>query len=237
MRKFPEASFDLIITSPPYNMCSDTPKKTSGKWKQRLLEEGYDTYSDNILRCDYVDWQRSCLFEMLRLISETGAIFYNHKWRIQNGILDDRHDIIQGFPVRQIIIWQKLGGVNFNNSHFLPTYEVIYLIAKPKFRLSPKANALGDIWRIGQDTANNHPASFPVKLPECIIRSTDAKTVLDPFMGSGTTAVAAVRQGRKFVGIDISQKYRDIARKRISRCKINMDNSLFGSNFDQQKLF
>ena len=68
------------------------------------------------------------------------------------------------FPVRQIVIWQRAGGINFNPGYFLPTYEVLYLIAKPKFTLAPKANAYGDVWQIPQDTQNPHPAAFPLEL-------------------------------------------------------------------------
>jgi hypothetical protein len=99
----------------------------------------------------YVFWQRACLTQMMRLLKDEGAIFYNHKWRVQNGLLQDRQDIVAGFPVRQIIIWQRKGGINFNRGYFLPTYEVIYLIAKPKFRLAPKANAYGDVWSFTQE--------------------------------------------------------------------------------------
>jgi modification methylase len=67
---------------------------------------------------------------MMRLLTDDGAIFYNHKWRVQDGLLQDRNDIVSGFPVRQIIIWHRNGGINFNKGYFLPTYEVIYLIAK-----------------------------------------------------------------------------------------------------------
>ncbi|MCG8606292.1 site-specific DNA-methyltransferase [bacterium] len=164
---------------------------------------------------EYVEWQRECLAEMLRVLKEDGAIFYNHKWRVQAGLLQDRNDIVSGYPVRQIIIWRRKGGINFNPGYFLPTYEVIYLIAKPGFRLVPKANAYGDIWEFGQEKRNAHPAPFPTALIERIITSTYAKLVLDPFIGSGTTAVAALKHGREFIGIDISQIYCDMAEQRI----------------------
>ena len=83
---------------------------------------------------------------MFRLIKNDGAIFYNHKWRVQDGLLQDRQDIVGGLPVRQIIIWRRKGGINFNPGYFLPTYEVIYLIAKPDFKLVPKSNGVGDVW-------------------------------------------------------------------------------------------
>lgn len=151
----------------------------------------------------------------MRLISDTGAIFYNHKWRVQAGLLQDRQDIVSGFPVRQIIIWKRAGGLNFNAGYFLPTYEVIYLIAKPKFKLVPKANAYGDIWEVPQEMKNGHPATFPVKLIDRIVSVTNAKIILDPFMGSGTTAISAINFNRNYIGIDISPDYCESARKRI----------------------
>ena len=98
----------------------------------------------------YVEWQIKCLNEMYRVLKNDGAIFYNHKWRVQNGLLQDRYDIVGKFPVRQIIIWKRKGGINFNAGYFLPTYEVIYLIAKPDFKLASKANACGDVWEFTQ---------------------------------------------------------------------------------------
>ena len=155
----------------------------------------------------------------MRVLSEDGAIFYNHKWRVQGGILQDRHDIVGDFPVRQIIIWQRHGGINFNPGYFLPTYEVIYLICKPDFKLASKANAIGDVWNIPHDTKNPHPAPFPVELAQRCIESTNASIVLDPFLGSGTTAIAAESTGRNWIGIDISKDYCKLAKERINASK------------------
>lgn len=219
MKDLPSESVDLIITSPPYNLKNSTGnglKNTKGgKWENAALKNGYDTYNDNMPYDLYVKWQKDCLLEMMRLLNTRGAIFYNHKWRVQNGLLQDRHDIISSFPVRQIIIWKRKGGINFNNSYFLPTYEVIYLIAKKDFRLVKKANAFGDVWEISQERNNKHPAPFPFLLIDRIIKSTAAKIILDPFMGSGTTAIAAFKNDRNFIGIEISEKYIEMANTRL----------------------
>tara|TARA_R110002124_G_scaffold188668_1_gene355930 strand:+ start:11830 stop:12063 length:234 start_codon:yes stop_codon:yes gene_type:complete len=66
---------------------------------------------------------------------------------------------------------------------------------------------------------NPHPAPFPVHLIERIISSTEAKIILDPFMGSGTTAIAATRHDRNFIGIDIASEYCEMAEKRIQKEK------------------
>jgi len=219
MKRIPDCSVDLAVTSPPYNLKNSTGNGMKdgrgGKWSSAALINGYSDYNDNMPHDEYVEWQISCLKEMLRVLKDTGAIFYNHKWRVQNGLLQDRHDIVSQFPVRQIIIWQRKGGINFNPGYFLPTYEVIYLIAKPEFKLVPKANALGDVWEIPQERNNSHPAPFPVELVERIVSSTSSEIILDPFMGSGTTAVVAKKLGRKYIGIDISHDYCENARKRV----------------------
>ncbi len=211
MKKIPDESVDLVVTSPPYNLKNSTGNGMKdgrgGKWKNAALVNGYSNYNDNMPHDKYVEWQRECLTEMYRVLKSDGAIFYNHKWRVQGGLIQDRQDIVKDFPVRQIIIWKRKGGINFNPGYFLPTYEVIYLIPKPKFKLAKKANAHGDVWEFGQEMKNQHPAPFPVALIDRIITSTNAELILDPFMGSGTTAVVAVANKRKYIGIDISPEY------------------------------
>jgi modification methylase len=186
-----------------------------GKWKNAALLNGYAEHEDNMPHDEYVAWQRRALTAMMRILRNDGAIFYNHKWRVQAGLLQDRSDIVEGFPVRQIIIWQRDGGINFNPGYFLPTYEVIYMICKPDFKLAPKANALGDVWSIPQEDNNLHPAPFPVELAQRCIQSTTAQIVCDPFLGSGTTAIAAEAIKREWVGMDISKDYCKLAWERI----------------------
>jgi len=227
MRQLPDQCLDLVVTSPPYNLKNSTGNGMKdgrgGKWASAALINGYSHYDDNMPHDEYAEWQYSCLKEMFRLIKSDGAIFYNHKWRVQDGRLQDRQDIIRDLPVRQIIIWRRKGGINFNAGYFLPTYEVIYLIPKPKFKLAPKANAFGDVWEFTQEMNNEHPAPFPVALIDRIISSTTSKIVLDPFMGSGTTAIVAMGLKRDFIGIDISPDYCQRAEKRIERNKIESE--------------
>jgi len=223
MQQLPDKCCDIVITSPPYNLKNSTGNGMKdgrgGKWENAALQKGYADYDDNMPYDMYCEWQRNCLQEMMRLIKDDGAIFYNHKWRVQGGLIQDRREIVGDFPVRQIIIWKRKGGINFNRGYFLPTYEVIYLIAKPDFRLAPKASRYGDVWEFMQEQNNSHPAPFPVALIDRIITSTTAQVILDPFMGSGTTAVSAIRNDRHYIGIELSQTYCDSAEKRIQAAK------------------
>ena len=219
MRGIDDSCVDLFVTSPPYNLKNSSGNGMKdgrgGKWSNAALISGYKGHDDAMPYDEYCLWQRECLNEMMRLLKDDGAIFYNHKWRVQNGILQDRHEILEGFPVRQIIIWKRKGGINFNAGYFLPTYEVIYLIAKPGFRLADKANRLGDVWEITQEMNNPHPAPYPEELTDRIISSTNAKLIVDPFAGSGTTAISAMRYGRDYVMIEKSPEYCEMIRTRI----------------------
>ncbi len=231
MKKMPSESIDLVVTSPPYNLKNSTGNgmkagTKSGKWVNAALQNGYSHHDDCMPHTEYVDWQVQCLAEMFRLIKPDGAIFYNHKWRVQAGLLQDRKDIVNNMPVRQIIIWKRKGGINFNPGYFLPTYEVIYMIAKPNFILADKANAFGDVWEFGQELKNSHPAPFPTALVNRIISSTNANIILDPFNGSGTTSLVAKQLNRNYIGLEISPEYCEMARERLSEQTNNLNSNL-----------
>ena len=222
MRQMPDESIKLVVTSPPYNISGSLGSRTkssSEKWPKAALRKGYDGYDDRMPHAEYVAWQRECLNEMMRLLRPDGAIFYNHKWRIRGGLLQDHSDITHGFPVRQIIIWHRSGGIELSPTFFLPNYEVLYLIAKPKFRLPPKVNGMGCVWRVRQGCNTPHPAPFPVELASKCVRAAKEGIVLDPFMGSGTTAVAAEMAGLDWIGIEQSAKYVKMAEDRIAKIK------------------
>jgi modification methylase len=228
MKSMPSESIDLVVTSPPYNLKNSTgngmkSNTKSGKWAGAALQNGYSHHDDCMPHEKYVKWQNECLTEMFRLLKNNGAIFYNHKRRVQNGLMQDRDDILNGLPVRQIIVWKRKGGINFNPGYFLPTHEVIYLIPKPEFTLAKGANAHGDVWEFTQEMKNGHPAPFPISLIERIVSSTNAQIILDPFSGSGTTAVVSLGLNRNYIGIDISPEYCEMAEKRIEKNKIKSE--------------
>lgn len=222
--KIPAESISCIVTSPPYNLKNSTGNgmkvgTNSGKWAGNPLQNGYDGHGDNMPHAEYVQWQRDCLTAMMRVLKNDGVIFYNHKWRVQNGLIQDRHDIVEGFPVRQIIIWKRAGGINFNAGYFLPTYEVIYMICKPDFKLAEGANRMTDVWEIPQVKGNEHPAPFPIELASKCIEASPGGVILDPFMGSGTTAISAISHNREWIGIELSKKYCTLAESKISQYK------------------
>ena len=222
MRAMDADSVRVVVTSPPYNIRNSTGNGLKdgrgGTWPNAALQDGYDGHGDAMPHDEYVDWQRACLTEMARLVHPDGAIFYNHKWRVQGGLLQRLGDAItDGFGVRQIIVWQRAGGFNHNPGYFLPTYEVVYFIpGGGGTRLASGPRGLGDVWRIPQTSGNPHPAPFPVELAARCIGAVGAGPVLDPFLGSGTTAIAAEQLGLEWIGIEKSAEYVELAKARIA---------------------
>lgn len=220
----PSESVDLVVTSPPYNLQNTTGAKgnkgglTKGSpSSDHFNGDWYDSYNDNMPHDEYVKWQRSIIAKCLRVLKPTGALFYNHKERVQGGLLQHRHDILAGFPLRQRIIWDRGGGLNFNKTYFLPTHEDIYLIAKPDFDLTREAIKLGTVWRIAPETKNEHPAPFPLAIPmRCIQSAKHNDLILDPFAGSGTTLKAAQILGKKWIGSELSPIYVAMAQKKLN---------------------
>ena len=225
LAQMPPESVDLAVTSPPYNIKNSTgnglKNGSGGKWPRAELINGYHAHDDCMPRAQYIRWQQECIAAILRVLKPTGALFYNHKPRVQAGLVEDPMDIIMPeFPLRQVVVWRRKGGINFNPGYFLPTYECVYIIAKRRFKLAPQANAMGDVWDLRQERGDNpHPAPFPPALARRCVQATTARVVLDPFVGSGTAALAALELGRDYIGIDNSAAYCEMARKRIRAWK------------------
>lgn len=226
------AGFDLVITSPPYNLgvttgggfptghyAPDAPmgkRGGLGKWPGAAIANGYGAHDDAMPPAEYEAWQRATLTQLWGLLTEDGAIFYNHKPRVQAGALWSPESLNPDLPLRQRIIWKRAGGINFSPSFYVPTHEVVLVFAKPAWRLKSKgASGAGDVWDIPQESSP-HPAPFPLGLPLTAIETTGAKRVLDPFAGWGTTLLAAKKQGASAVGIELEERNCELAAKRLT---------------------
>lgn len=218
MATLPDNSVDLIVTSPPYN--KNAHLTSDGDWGTKIK---YDTYDDNLPQEEYEDWQRRIISECLRILKPSGSLFYNHKDRIVNNLIISPMEIIRGFPLHQQIIWDRGGSVDNNPRYFSPCVEYIYWLTKDskKFYFSKEDSIYKSIiWRISPTREYNpHPAPFPLYMAENIVKSACPPNgvVYDPFMGSGTTALATIRVGggRSYIGSEISPKYIKMAEDRI----------------------
>jgi modification methylase len=232
---------DLVVTSPPYNLGAAPwarlghwkPGNKAGsggraKWKDGASGDGveYGAHEDTLPWDQYVAWQRALLSALWERLTAGGAIFYNHKPRVIGTKLWTPLELLPPeVELRQVIVWARPGGMNYNLTGFVPTHEWIMVLAKPDFRLRSRGvSGLGDVWSMRPEK-NKHPAPFPIELPAKAIEATNAQVILDPFMGSGTTGIAAARASRKFIGIEIEQSYFDLAHSRIG-AELSQDDFL-----------
>lgn len=221
MPLLPADSFDVTLTSPPYNLGGeDGPDSTnmghaSSKWRGSKIQDGYADHADAMPHAEYCEWQKAVLNECWRLTR--GAIYYNHKPRPVNGEIRLPLEWWP-LPLRQIITWFRGSGFNFSTSHYMPTSEWVLLGAKPDFRLKNRgASGVGDVWQIPPEINTEHPAPFPLNLAGRVLETSGAQSVFDPFAGSGTTLVAARLAGIKGVGCELSERYCEIIARRLAQ--------------------
>lgn len=227
MRELPDESIDLIITSPPYNL-----GKTHHTGSKRF--KSYSEYDDNMPEELYQRWQIDVLQECFRILKPTGSMFYNHKNRIKKGVQITPYEWLlkTDFVIKQEIIWQN-GSQNFDKIRFYPMTERVYWLSKtPDTKLFNAINHHDFFTRAEWQpvkTQGEHKRAYPVKMCEDIISCfEDAKTIFDPFMGSGTTGEASLKLGRDFIGIEIDEGYFKIAENRIKQVNTHWLDELLG---------
>lgn len=214
-------SVDLTVTSPPYNMGITPGGNGRGMYHHRTskgsrFSAGYDASADDLDPVEYAQTQREALAEMWRI--SRLAVFWNHRPRVIHGQLSDPLANDFGIPVRQRIVLDRGTGIDVSLKHFCTRGEYLFLFAKPEFALvDHAASGMGDVWRVGIVTGSEHPAPFPEMVPLRCMTATGAASVLDPFMGSGTTLRAAKDLGRKAIGVELSERYCEIAAKRMAQ--------------------
>lgn len=202
----------MVLTSPPYNLGMQTSDgKTWG-----ALAGGYADHDDDMPHGEYVAWQREVLTLCWAALAGDGAIYYQHKPLARGNEVRLPLELNPGLPLRQIVVWDRGSGFCRNATHYTPAAEWVMVFAKPAFRLAGR-NCPDDVWRIPPESGSDHPAPFPLKLATTAIGSTKADMIVDPFAGSGTTLRAAKDLGRKAIGIELSERYCEIAANRLGQ--------------------
>lgn len=207
---------DITFSSPPYNQIPKTAASGLMAESKRKLNDGYETHTDDMPEPEYRTWMRD-VFGLCRAVSK-GLVWINHKTRFRDksGI----HPLsIFNWPFYSEIIWDRGGSITLNARKFAPSHEFIYGFGVPHY-WDNSLNTQMSVWRIMPEReVPGHPCPFPASLAtKCISASCPPDgTVLDPFMGSGTTLVAAKLEGRKAVGIEISERYCELAANRLAQ--------------------
>jgi DNA modification methylase len=248
MFEIPDKSVDLVVTSPPYNIDVKYGNKTV---KGKVSESKGVKYADNMKEEDYRRMLDVVFSECKRVISDTGSIWINIKNRCVNGVVMPPfwiQDYFRDMYLKNLIIWNFDWGGS-TNKRFAPRYEFVFWFVKDKekytFNLDDvKIPALNyrpdryksqmknptDVWRISMVSGNfeertSHPAQYPEELIERIILAGTNKgeIVLDPFMGSGTTAAVAKKLGRHYIGFETVEEYCKIAKERLLKIRESND--------------
>lgn len=222
------------MTSPPYNtLGSRIPQEgthlmAGNAWLAKVNDQGY---ADDMDEGEYQTEQAEIAALVCAATVPGGSFFYNHKIRYRDSVAIHPTTIIAGFKdwqLRQELIWDRGIAMAFNARMFAPSDERILWLVRPDapHQWVQESAALMTVWRISPLKAEGleHPCPFPDALPaRCIAATTlEGDTVLDPFMGSGSTLVAARMLGRKAVGIEREERFCEMAVKRLSQ------GSLFG---------
>lgn len=230
MRLMDENSVDFIVTSPPYNVGKDYGKE----------------YNDSEALTTYLDFLHTTFKECYRVLKSGGRIAINvantgRKPYIPLSSYINIMMIELGFKCRGEIIWDKGASVGAScawgswrspsNPSLRDVHEYILIYSKDNYKhKGNKDNATisaedfteftKSIWKMNTASAKKigHPAPFPTTLPERLINLYTFKddVVLDPFMGSGTTAVACVENHRKYIGFEINKEYCEIIKGRLN---------------------
>jgi modification methylase len=221
LKRMPDDFIDCIVTSPPYNKSYwSMNQNVNNGFKTKSRKITYGDFNDDLQPEEYERQQREVLTECIRVIKPTGSIFYNH--------IDILHlhttihpKYVHDFPMKQIIIWNRKNTPKLDVSYFYPINEYIFWIKKTKdskpFFDRDKAFFKKNIWDLIPDVSNEHPAPFPMLLAgNCIMSTTKENDLIyDPYMGSGTTALACLEYNRNFIGSELNKEYCDMANNRL----------------------
>jgi site-specific DNA-methyltransferase (adenine-specific) len=212
---------NCTVTSPPYNQRLETfkasgfKKEGTAQWAERISSSYFDSMDED----DYLRWQSEIIEILYAVTQSDGSLFYNHKCRWRDCILLHPLDIVRGtsWNIRQEIIWARDGSLTQNARMFPPSEERVIWCYKDKWKWNEDSNRYMSVWRIDSEALTPHPVAYPLQIPKRAIAATTelGDLVLDPFAGSGTTLVAAKQLGRKCIGIEIEEKYCEIAAQRL----------------------
>ena len=211
----PENSVDLIITSPPYEDISGAGYTSDSK--DILFFKLYSEFIDNVFQ------------QYHRVLKENGQIFFNIKSKTFNKSLRSPHWLeftsgFQKFIFKSYIIWKYAGSFDSTKSRFHLDYEIVYHLSKGNnIHINDNIDLhdpLSSVWYIPHNIHKNervHPTQMPIAVVDHILKivGVSGNTVLDNFMGSGTTGVSCKKNNINFINKELNPKNFEIAKNRI----------------------
>jgi DNA modification methylase len=187
----------LVVTDPPYvfGIASTAKEGKAGGWGDLM---------------NSASWYALLLREFARMtVNSQGAAWIFNSWRSFPVLARAAYEAQWG--IESLLVWDKEWIGPGGNRGLRPSYELVALFAHHDFQIS--------IWRSQWAglKPSGHPAEKPVSLLAKIIRESGGDLVLDPFLGSGSTLVAAKQEGRRAIGIEIEERYCEMAAVRLGQ--------------------
>jgi adenine-specific DNA-methyltransferase len=237
MQQLNSACFDLTVTSPPYNIGKEYEKILNLEeyvlWCQQWLKQIHRLTTDQgafWLNLGYVSIEgKAKALPLVYLLWEQVPFYLIQEvvWHYEAGVAAKKFLS----PRNEKFLWYVKDAANYTfNLDEIRDPNVKYPHQKKngKLKCNPNGKNPGDVWEIPKITSGTnrsseertpHPAQFPLAIIDRIIKATSkpGDLVLDPFMGSGTTAAAALTLGRTVVGFELSAKYCEIAATRLEK--------------------
>lgn len=206
MKNIPDKSIDLVVTDPPYLI----------KYKTNARKDKNHRFCSEILNDDNYELISDYIKECYRILKNNTAMYMFCNC--------DRVDYFKqelektGFKIKNMIIWVKNNGTAGDlKAQFRKQYEIMFLVNKGRCFFNGKR--ITDVWKFDRVSGKRqlHQNQKPIDLLEqCILKhSKENDIVFDGFMGSGSTGIAAIKNNRNFIGIELDDGYFKIAQNRI----------------------
>ncbi len=229
LKQLPDESVDLVLTDPPYNISKLNDNRDKSKLNSPIMRREspliYDFGDwDNKTREEFLEFTQLWLSECCRVLKDGGTIisFFNKEDISFLGWTSKEF----GIRTRTILSWHKTNPVpSFRKVNYLSACEFLWVGSKGdkswtfNFKQQKEMHNFFETPNKSYYGETKHPTEKPLSLIKELIEihSNPQDIVLDPFMGSGTTAVACKQLNRKFIGFEISKEYCDIANKRLAQ--------------------
>ena len=203
MKDIPDGSVDMILTDPPYGMDFQS--------NRRVVKDKFSKIEND----KNVDWLPELLQECYRTMTDNSAIYCFCSW---HKIDVFKQEIEKLFKIKNVIVWVKNNhGSGDLKAAYAPKHE--FVIYAHKGRSLFRDKRISDVMEYPKIHSSKlqHPTEKNTGMLELFIKNNSDKdaVILDPFMGSGSTGVAAKNLNRKFIGIEMDKGYFNIAKKRI----------------------
>ena len=199
MKEIPDGSVDMILTDPPYGM----------DFQSNHRKEIYSKIKND----KDLSWLEFWSYELFRVCANNTAHYVFCSF---HNVDKFKQALEVNFKIKNMLVWEKNNtSMGDLKGDFAPKYEMIIFIQKGRRLINGKRDA--NILKFNKTGNKLHPTQKPVDLLEYLLSkfSDSGDVILDPFMGSGSTGVAAKNLNRNFIGIELDEGYFEIAKNRI----------------------